>query len=271
MLKAVVDSMNEVEEKYHDLYEERGGKFHLKRIDGMRTEADVSRVQSALEKERNDHKETKNKFSFLNGVDLEEARERLDRYDELAAKAESSGDIEERATRLAEARIKTTLAPVQRQLDEITRERDQLNESVQVFHKKEKRRTIHDAVRDAAVKSKVRQEALEDALMLAENVFDVDEEDNVRTRDNVGVTPGIDPVVWLSDMQPKRPHWWPESIGGGAGGGNGRNNNGSNPWSADNWNMTEQGKIFKENPDRAQQLARAAGTSIGGSRPSVKK
>jgi hypothetical protein len=43
-----------------------------------------------------------------------------------------------------------------------------------------------------------------------------------------------------------------------------------NPWTADNWNMTEQGKIYTSDPSRAEQLAKAAGTTVGGPRPAKK-
>lgn len=50
------------------------------------------------------------------------------------------------------------------------------------------------------------------------------------------------------------------SSGGGANGG-GKNPTGGdkNPWAKENWNLTEQGKIYKADPARARELARAAG------------
>lgn len=44
-----------------------------------------------------------------------------------------------------------------------------------------------------------------------------------------------------------------------AGGGGG---NVVNPFAKDTWNMTEQGKLFKENPAQARELASAAGINI---------
>ncbi|SHE62035.1 phage scaffolding protein [Clostridium fallax] len=37
---------------------------------------------------------------------------------------------------------------------------------------------------------------------------------------------------------------------------------GYNPWKKDSFNLTEQGKIFKENPEQAKQLASEAGVNI---------
>jgi phenylalanyl-tRNA synthetase alpha subunit len=35
-----------------------------------------------------------------------------------------------------------------------------------------------------------------------------------------------------------------------------------NPWSKEHWNLTEQGRIFREDPERARQLAAAAGVKL---------
>lgn len=35
-----------------------------------------------------------------------------------------------------------------------------------------------------------------------------------------------------------------------------------NPFAKETWNMTEQGKMFRENPEQARQLAAAAGVKL---------
>ena len=117
---------------------------------------------------------------------------------------------------------------------------------------------------------KVVDTAIEDVTLLAERIFTIDETGKVVAKDNVGCTPGISPEVWLNEMQQKRPHWWGPSAGGGAGGNRGGGSFTSNPWSAEGWNMTQQGQIYNENPAKAEQMARSAGTSIGGQRPAAK-
>ena len=115
-------------------------------------------------------------------------------------------------------------------------------------------------------------EALDDALLLGERVFEVTEDGKVLTRDNVGTTPGIDPKTWLNDLREKRRHWWPGSVGGnarGAGGGGGAS--GDNPWSYEGWNMTKQGQFLKEHgSEKAERMAKAAGTTVGGKKPPPK-
>lgn len=270
MLKAIVETLDDVPQQFHELYAEKNGKFEITGIEGIKTTADVERLQSALTKERSDHKETRSKFSVIADRDPQEIIQQLDRIPELEAAAEGKVD-ENKLNELAEARIKTKLAPIERENKTLKEQNQQLTGTVEQFQTKEKTRAIHDSVRKAASTSKVLPEAMEDALMLAERVFEVNDDGQVTTRDGVGVTPGVDPTVWLTDIQTKRPHWWGPSQGGGASGNRSGGGGVSNPWSADSWNLTEQGKILTENRTRAEQMAKSAGTTIGGRRPTPKK
>lgn len=80
------------------------------------------------------------------------------------------------------------------------------------------------------------------------------------TFDKEGKPIGIDDV--LKPMREASPHLFKTQQGGGyvpAGGGNPP---AANPFAKDTWNMTEQGKLFKENPAQARQLAAAAGVKL---------
>lgn len=78
--------------------------------------------------------------------------------------------------------------------------------------------------------------------------------------DKDGKPIGIDDV--LKPIKEASPHLFKAQNGGGyvpAGGGNPP---AGNPFAKDTWNMTEQGKLFKENPAQARQLAAAAGVKL---------
>lgn len=252
------------------LYREKDGVYVLIQSGELKTVEDTNRLQESLRKERNDHKETKKKFELLEGLDPDEVMEKLDRYEELEAAAGGKMD-DDKIEEIVEKRIKSKIAPVERELNKVKTEKQQLEETVQQYSQKEKTRLIHDHVRKAAKAENMRDTAIEDALIMGERVFEVDENNNVVTKDGVGVTPGVEPTVWLSEIKNARPHWWPESQGAGAKGGS-SNTAGfaSNPFSADSWNLTAQGQMLRENPDRAKQMAAAAGTTIGGARPTTK-
>ncbi len=137
---------------------------------------------------------------------------------------------------------------------------------------KDTNRTIGEAVHKACTASKVIDTAIEDVKMLGGHIFEINDEGLVLTRDQIGVTPGIAPDIWLSEMQEKRPHWWPVSTGGGSKGGtSGGPGFTNNPWSGEHWNLTAQAKAINEDRTKAERMAIAAGTTIGGVRPAVKK
>lgn len=269
MLKAIVDDLKDVDDKYHDLYEERGGKFHLKRIEGLVTQADVDRLQTSLNNERSDHTKLKDRIKFLKNMNLDEVEEQLKEYPVLKAKAGEEGDLEERAEKLAEARIKQATAPLERKIGELEESNAGLAQQNESLVQRDRKRKIGDSVRKAATDLKMLPSAIEDALVLGDIHLNVDDNGNIITNEN-SPTEGVDPKTWLTDMQKVRPHWWPESEGGGAGGGGGRRGFANNPYSHDNWNRTEQAKIEKEDMDHARSMAKAAGTEVGGLRPEPK-
>lgn len=268
-LKAVVDSLDGIDEPFHSLYTERNGKFEITGIEGLKTQADVDRLQTALTKERNDHKGLRDKFAPLANFDVTEVVGKLDRFGELEEAAKGKLD-DAKIEDIVGKRITSKLAPVERERDTFKTQLAERDNIIAEYQKRETQRTIFDKVRDAASTAKILPEAMEDALLLAERVFEVTEDGRVVTKENVGVTPGIEASVWFNELQTKRPHWWGPSAGGGAPGSKTPGGQ-TNPWSAEHWNMTEQGKILSTNRSRAEQLAKSAGTSIGGPKPAVRK
>lgn len=278
-LKTIYDAKDDIPEAVEDfrgLFTEKGGKFELTGISGIATPANVSRLEASLKKEREEHKGTKDKLGVWGELVHEDVTKSLDRIPELEAAADGKLDdskIEELANKRAEGVLKTKLSPLERDIKRLTKERDDLLEENTGFKAGNTRRTIHDSTRKALVAAKVIPEAHDDALMLAERIMEITEEGAVVTRDNVGVPPGLDPGSWLTEIQDKRPHWWPGSVGAGArgSGGGGGGFTGKNPWLHESWNMTEQGKYLKEHgTEKAGRLAAAAGTTVGGTKPGPK-
>ncbi len=269
-LKDEYTERSEIPTGFEKIYsEDNDGKFKMVIATQIFTQQDRDELHSNVVKERNLHKETKAKLKPWDGMDVEETRTQLDRIPELETLAEGNVD-ETKLNELAEARTLAKLAPVQRELDQ---EKVKLTELVTEntdLKSGNTRRSIRDALLTVATESKVLPTAIEDIMLLGENVFEVSEEGKVLTRSEVNnVTPGLDPSVWLGMMVDKRPHWWPMSEGGGAGGGT-INKFPHNPWTKQYWNMTDQGKIVRENRNKADQMAKAAGSNVGATKPTEK-
>lgn len=269
LLSTSYASDTDIPTEYLPLFSEQGGKWVLTGISGIKTDSDIQRLQESLRKERDDHKATKSRLAAFSDLDPEEVVAKLDRIAELEAAA--GGKIDEaKLNEMVEARIRTRTAPLERKIATLEQDLQAKDAANKELTLKEKTRLIHDHIRKAATAAKIRDTAIEDAIVLGERVFDVDENGSVVTRDNVGVTPGLSADVWLTEQQTTRPHWWPESNGVGAKGGNGLGG-GANPFSHENWNLTAQGQMLRTDPKKAEQMAKSAGTTVGGMRPAPRK
>lgn len=270
-LSVIHDKIEDIPEPFRELYTEKDGKFLLTGIEGIKTQADIDRINEGLRKERDDHKKTRERFKAFEGLNADEVLAKLDKYDELEAAASGKLD-DDKINEIAEKRVKSRLAPVERELLNVKKQNEELTSLVAQYQAKERTRTIHDAVRQAATKHKVLDTAQEDVLMLAERVFEVSEDGKVVAKEGVGVTPGIDADLWLQEMQQKRPHWWAPSSGGGGTGSGAGAGMANNPWSSDHWNLTKQGEYIRQHgTEKAAQMAKLAGVKLGATGPVRKK
>ena len=277
-LELQYEKKEDVPEAHAELYTEVDGKWNLTGINGLVTKVDVDKLNVALGKERTDHKETKAKVAIWAELDKEKVDADLAELTELRAAAEAGEGgkdgkekFEAKVTAAAEARVTAAKVTSDRRITELETASVEKDDKIVGFEKANTVRTIGDAVRTAATASKVIDTAIEDVLMYAERQFEINDEGLVLTRDQVGVTPGIAPDIWLSEMQDKRPHWWPLAQGGGAGGGAGGTGFAKNPFSQEHWNLTDQGKALREDKTKAERMATAAGTVIGGKIPEARK
>lgn len=279
VMKALVEKLDDVPEALREHYKEikekdTGVTRFLLDVDTIDPLPGVKMLRGENASWRTKLREAEAKYDGLGALkdmDPKDVIAKLDRIAEL--EAANGGKLDEgQIEKIVEGRIKSKLSPIERERDTLKNENATLKQQLDDFTAKDRQRLISDAVRAAATELKMEAGAIEDAIMYAERVMEVDEEGKVVVKDKVGFTPGIDTKTWLTDMQPKKPHWWGPSFGGGArgsfGGGQG---GGKNPWTAENWNVTEQTQIYKQDAKRAEQLAINAGTTIGGRKPAPKK
>lgn len=272
-LELVYEKAEAIPEGFSQLYTEKDGKFHLTAVKGLKTDADVQQVRTALAKEREDHKGTKSKFEkFAPFVD--KADEVLADLDLLkGVKEKIGGDLTKlEESDLVKGKISQAIGPYQREIENLKKANGELETSNGTLKSEIRTRDIRSIVGAAAAKAKVHSTAIPDIELIAGSVMEFTEDNRLVTRDGVGVTPGLDAEGWLTEMQTARPHWWPDSSGGGAGGGKGGGHFGDNPWTSDNWNMTKQGQILREKgAEYAARMATSAGTKIGATKPAPKK
>lgn len=263
------DSMDEVPESFRSFYAEGDdGRATLNvRIRGLAGPADVERLKLVNRKAREEARTNEARAKAYGDLDPEEATRLRDENEDLKLRLEAAdgkGLTDDQINQLVEKRLPMRLRPVERENEKLKRETEELRAENDGFRADRARNTILGDARDATKGDKgikLRETALEDWEMFAERVLEVNEDGEVRTKEGVGVTPGISAAELLADIQANgtRKHWFPESRGAGARGGDPASGGGPNPFAKETWNRTEQARMIQANPDRAVRFAKAAG------------
>ena len=293
-LKEEYDAIDEVPAAHRELYSEREGKFVFTGVDGVVGSKELKRLTTETGGYRIKAREATERLAAftklshpIEGKPFESVdglQAILDEYPTLKAQAEAGGGKSKEAVAAqVEIERKRIEAQFGRKLTETETLYQKEAARTKSFENRERSQAIRDHVLKAIGESKIGKlnpDAIEDVLMYAERHMEVDEErdeegnlviKDVRTKDKVGVTPGIGTAAWLAEMQPKKGHWYLPSEGGGSV-GSGRNSGlasgAGNPWSKEGWNVTAQGAYYKQyGAEKAGQMARAAGTDLNGPPP----
>lgn len=147
----------------------------------------------------------------FDGIDPEAVRSILQRFsDDEEAKLIASGKIDEvltkRTERMKQGYEKETLA--ERKAREAAEQRAQ----------KFERRVLENGIRAAAASAGIFPHAIDDALLRAGQVFQLDEEGNPSAVEGAYGKDGQPLTLqeWFAEMKEKAPHWYPSANGGGS-------------------------------------------------------
>ncbi|MEJ8571235.1 hypothetical protein [Microbaculum marinum] len=273
-LKAIVENLDDVPAEYQDLYEEKDGKFVLKLENDIREHPSVAALQNAFERQKTENRDLKAKIADLerkveglpDDFDPQEYDQLKQRIEELEADdndgKDKDRDKEEAVNRVRE-KYEQKLERAKRDREESDRQKDEENAALREQLRNSTISTsLNEAMEQANIDPKFRK-AVRAILR-----------DQVKVIDKDG-----DPfAVVETDLDPEQPlaayvAEWGDSdegkiyvgkpVGGGAN-GNDRRGGGSakNPWKDDQWNLTEQGRIIKEDRQKADRLAREAGKEL---------
>lgn len=258
-LKVVVDSLDGIDAKHHDLYVKGDdGKF---RLDA--DIEDVSGLKGALDKERKAARDAEAKRKELEdrlkGFDPEEY-EALKKAKEDAedARLKAEGKVDEIAARKAEKAI----AEANKRLADAEAKATADRQRAERFSQ----RVLDDQIRAAAAKAGIHAHAVDDALFRGRSMFELDEngyavqlgDDGQPVLGKDGKSP-FSPAEWLDSMKEAAPHWFPA---GSSGSGSGSGNRGGAPTSFNRSSMTPKEKseyIAKHGRDAYMALPMGGG------------
>lgn len=260
-LKAVVDTLEGIEEHFHSLYSKKGEKFEFTGVEGLKTSADIDRLQTALNAERKLKKELEAYKESWGDLDPVAARSVLDKVPALEALVEAGKNkLDDKQT---QAIVNAQVVPVQRQLDKALADLKERDSKIEEYGAKETRRTIFDAVRKYATENKANPEAygsdMGGLMLLSKEIFTLDAAGQVVIKE--GATDIVPHGTHIKDafpeIQKSFSYFWPPSQGGGATGGGNPSSVSGNPFKTND--MTARSKFAKEHPEKVPAALAAAG------------
>lgn len=248
-LKAVLETLDGVDEAVKPFYTEKDGKFYLT-VEDIDDHPEVKGLKTSLAKVRDEKKsvETKNseltdKFGSLPDDFTVEEYHRL--------KDSGNGNIDQKLEN-QKARLE---ADFKRKEDKLIQERD-------MFKARAEKQHIDNAINTALAEANITTPAMIKAvraMFQPQTKLDYEGDEAIVTIDNL---PLVDKIkAWAGTDEGK--YFVTAPANGGGGGGNSQpgtsGNTKDNPWSKEGFNLTKQVEILKSDPTKAAQLKAAAG------------
>jgi len=248
-LKAIVDSLDNVDENLQEFYEEQDGKYVLK-VEGVREHPEVTALKNAYDSEKQKRSDlAKERDKYKEVADKLPDDFDADEYERLKANGEGGDDVQKKVEEARERERKRH----ERTIQQLTEERDSLKNN---YHKTQTQTALKDALNEVNVAPHLRRAA----ERLWSYDAQLDEDGKVVTSDGTPLTEAI--RDWSQGEEGSYFIAADGNGGGGAPGGRaGRGNGKDNPWAKDSYNMTQQAIIEKQDPDKAKRLKSEAGAA----------
>lgn len=268
-LELLYNAASDIPKGFEALYTEKDGKFVLSGVKGLSAlqalPASVQRLETSLKAEREAHKKTK-EGNGDSGTKIAELEAQLA---EAQATLEANGKkIDDKVLAdLADKRSKPLITAAERAKAAAEAKVAEVQAQLDAALGRERQGKISLALGEVAAKAGLSADAQEIVKGYLGGSFEVAEDGAVRTKDGGLFPAGLDPAAALNEAKGKFPSLWPTSQGGGAKGGGFAPGGGPNPFTKQNWNVTEQMKLSDADADR---LARAAGVDPKNPKPPEK-
>jgi hypothetical protein len=253
-LKFKFKTKEEVPAESQSLYVERDGGWVLD-VDGAVEKSKLDEFRANNITLSNQLAEQKKRFE---GIDPDEVKKLAEEKRKLEESQQLKGG---EVDKVVEGRLKTAKAEWDKQFNAVTAERDALNSRLTAIQ-------IDQGVITVATKKGLRPTAIPDITARARVVFRLlDGAPRAYEADGQTVRVGKDGITpmtldeWVDQQVADAPHLFESNAGSGAAGngsgGASSNRSVKNPFRKETWNLTEQMKLLKSDPQLAARLKAA--------------
>ncbi|MDX1698977.1 MAG: hypothetical protein R3250_00095 [Melioribacteraceae bacterium] len=235
---------------------ENPGGIDTSELDSLREE--INRLKGHNSKLLDEKKSVQAKLKEFGDIDADSVKKMMKAFDSNEeAKLLAEGKLDEVVNKRSE-KVKLQLDSLKSEFDEF-----KLNSSKEkdVWKNKYEKTVIENTLRKELEDSKIRPEFIDYALFKSEGLFSLDENEKIESRDSEGnlrtvKRKQLDPALFVEQLKENESHLWPESKGAGATGGSGNGvSDGPNPFiKGKGYNLTEQAKLYKTDPEKAERL-----------------
>lgn len=200
-----------------------------------------------------DHDRVERALRLLNGEDLED-----DDDDDDKGKGKGKDDKNKMDLEKVKANARK---PLERQLEQVTQERDDLSGKLTNL-------VVDNALTNAVSEINVHPPFVRAVKAMFRDSVKIANDDDGNPIAIIEGEYGEQPVdkylkEWAQTDEGREYIASTRNSGGGAGGGSGGNRGVKNPWAKESWSMTEQARIFREDPERAKRMAAEHGHKVG--------
>jgi hypothetical protein len=270
-LPAKVDTLEELPEAIHEYYEETEGGTFVLAIDGVPPQAQkkVAEFRDNNIQLSNQIKDMEERMKTYDGLDPDKAREALDRLRAMEEKEMiEKGDVES----LVHQKLEEERRNYAKQIEQLRKSKDEIEQQSKTYRTQLANTVIENRVMQAVQEvATPHQTALTDILSRAKSQWRLGDDGELYAVDESGSRiynkAGDEPIStheWSKNLSQNASHLFQNSQGTGSFGSINKSNirGKNNPWSPDNYNLTEQTKIYKQNKELAKKMAHEYGVSI---------
>lgn len=270
--QAVVTDGDEIPEEYRELYDEQDGVFVLK-TDLIKDHPAIKTVKGTADKLDKDKRALAKKIKELEtklgripeDFDPDRYQEMVDELESLRETADDPGNADPDDKKKLPSRIKTLEGKLARAAAEAETEIKKRDDRITKLSGQIKKLLIDEGLTKALAAAGIDAKYIRAAkALLRDQVSLTGDEDEyeavVETAEGDSIALSKYVADWAASDEGKA--FVTPASGGGADPGHGRNEQqGVNPFKKETFNLTEQGRLIKEDPAKARRFAKQAGWS----------
>jgi hypothetical protein len=279
-LKAVLDTLDGVEESLRGLYtvkEEDGAtKFYLD-LEGVDDHPSITGLKNSRDSLLREKKTTNDKLKIAE-TKLATIPDDFDpeKWEQLKAEAEArEADPDNKEVhKQIEAATNAVRQQYETKIDNIKKQAGEEANNWKTKYEKERefsqKNLVQSVITKALTEANIKPALMDAATLLLERRIEIIEEESEESGEEVRrvlMRPeygGEDPAkfiqTWVQTDAGKE--FVIPASGTGASGGNRHRTTEINPWAKETWNLTEQGRMVRQDRAKAERLAKAAGRSL---------